>query len=180
MQTLEVMQMDHGKGKYGCETWMLTEDLQLKLKRFQTKGLRKLLDINMHHVQHLSISNEHVLNKAQVPCIMETMRQRQFRFLGKISRLPETHFQRRFLNAWIFCNRARRGSRYTLRNTQVDTLREIYGHDLSDIGILAHWVPAACNKTEWDKMAIQWTSDRQRERYETHGSHPILGPPGEN
>ena len=164
----------------GCESWTLPCELKNELESFQHTGLRRLLDINMYHVQHFRMRNEHVRNKLQVPHILETMRHRQFRFIGKIARLPDAHLQRKFLNAWIHHPRPRGRPKKSLRHAHIETLQEILGPEIDRTGQLEQWLPHAQNKPSWNRIATDWLSARQRETFETHGEHPMLGPPGES
>lgn len=47
---------------YGCESWSLHEEHRRKLSSFWHGGIRKALGINMHHVEHHRIRNEHLRN----------------------------------------------------------------------------------------------------------------------
>jgi hypothetical protein len=70
---------------YGCETWVLTSELENKLNVFARKAYRIMLDINQ--------ADEHLTNKelyritGQRP-ISETIRLRQLQFTGHCLRMP--------------------------------------------------------------------------------------------
>ena len=166
---------------YGCESWTLSDKLERDLSSFHHGAMRKLLGLTMHHVRHLRIRNEHVRNKLSLPDLTETMHYRQFRFLGKIARLPEDNLQRRFLNAWIATPRLVGRPRNSLRHVHIETLQHILGPAVvSKQGHLTDWLPLASSVTEWNALGSRWLSDRQREAYHTHGDHPVLGAPLED
>jgi hypothetical protein len=77
---------------YGCESWTLPAYLKRALNTFFHESIRRILGLTMDHVQHFHIRNEHLRNKMSLPDIMETVHYRQFLFLGKIVRLPETTY----------------------------------------------------------------------------------------
>ena len=70
---------------YGCESWGLTEKHKGKLTAFFHRSIRKILNINMYQVKDLHIKNEQLRNLFSVDDILEKIKYRQFRFLGKLA-----------------------------------------------------------------------------------------------
>ena len=67
---------------YGCETWKMTLGEERKLNSFQNKCLRRILKIRWQ--QH--ISNERVLELADMRTIGEDVRRRRWNWVGHIMR----------------------------------------------------------------------------------------------
>ena len=103
-----------------------------------------MFKLDMKTVENFHIRNEHLRNKLNLPDIMETVHYRQFRFLGNIARLPDTHLQRKFLSAWIKRPRLVGRLQHTLRHLHVDMLQQILGKEVvSQEGPLRQWLPLA-------------------------------------
>jgi hypothetical protein len=116
-----------------------------------------------------------------LPNLLDTMHYRQFIFLGKIARLPETTYQRKFLNAWIHAPRPVGRPQQSLRHLHVETLQAILGDEVVDKhGRLADWLPLAQNAAEWKTLGTLWLSNRTDETRRLYGDHHLLGAPVEN
>jgi hypothetical protein len=166
---------------YGCESWTLPAYLKSALNTFFHESLRRILGLNMDHVQHFCIRNEHLRNKMSLPDIMETVHYRQFLFLGKIARLPETTYQRKFLNAWIQTPRPVGRPQQSLRHLHVETLQAILGDTVVDkYGRLADWIPLAHDATEWRTIGRLWLERCTDETRRLYGDHHLLDAPVEN
>ena len=161
---------------YGCESWTITAQLEQKLTSFFHSSLRRILDLKMDQVKDHRIRNEHIQNKFNISDIMDTLRYRQFQFLGKIARLPDTCPQRKFLSAWI--NKARPVGRpkHTLRHQHVDTLRTILGNDIvSRDAKLKEWVPLTADAERWKETATLWRTECKERTRSEYGDHALLG-----
>jgi hypothetical protein len=160
---------------YGCESWTLTTHHQRKLTSFYHKGIRRILHINMHHVEDFHIRNEHVRNNLSVPDILDIVRRRQFNQLGKFARLPSHRLQRRLLAAWVHQPRQRGRPRHMLRHSYVDALQHIIGEHIPDDGALSTWMPMANSQTSWEELSHEWIARRTANTMLTYGRHPLLG-----
>ncbi len=139
---------------YGCESWNLNTDLKKKLSTFFHSSLRSLMGIRMKHVREHSIRNEHLRNSLQIPDILETMRQRQFRALGNFARLPLRRLPRRFVTAWVGEARTSGRPANTLRNTLNDTIGLVLSEPIALNGSRTRdWLGLAKNKTNWNVYA---------------------------
>lgn len=77
---------------YGCESWVISQDMESKINAFATSCYRIMLNIKrIDHVPNTSI----YAMTSTVPLI-HNVRARQLRFLGHILRLPEEEPARRY------------------------------------------------------------------------------------
>ena len=162
---------------FGCESWALTTELERRISTFYHKSLRRILGINMHQVEAHHIRNEHVRNKMNVPDILDTLRYRQFRFLGKIARLPDAHLQRKFLGAWVGCPRKFGRPQTSLRHSQVDCLQRILGPVIPPDGRLSAWIDLTRDFSAWCELGQRWVTDQQAYNAQRYGNHSRLGRP---
>jgi hypothetical protein len=56
---------------YGCESWTLTSNLERKLTTFYHSAIRKILHINIHHVEQFRIQNEQFHVYLSLPDILD-------------------------------------------------------------------------------------------------------------
>jgi hypothetical protein len=163
---------------YGCESWTLTEELRRRITGFYHKGLRKIMGLNMWHVEQLHIRNEHIRNHHDLDDPLDIIRKRQFLFLGKLARMPNTRLPKKFLTAWV--SKTRRASHpfHTLRNSYVETLQTVL--DLPDnTGAISTWVPLACDEPGWRQLATNWQRNCRRTTLDGFGIHPLSTNTGE-
>jgi hypothetical protein len=86
---------------YGCESWTLTANLCRKISSFFHRMIRRVLGINMFHVQEFHIRIEHIQNCLSVPDPFNIVHHHQFNQLGKFARLPDNCLPRRLLASWV-------------------------------------------------------------------------------
>jgi hypothetical protein len=161
---------------YGCESWSLTADLRRRITGFYHKAARRIIGINMFHVEKYHIRNEHVRNRLSVPDPLDIIRRRQFNQLGKFARLPEHRVPRQFISAWIGTSRRSGGQYTTLRSSMVDALQHILGDTIPDNGALASWIPMTRKKSEWERLSQDWIEREQARTLFAYSNHPLLGP----
>lgn len=160
---------------YGCESWTLTAALRRSITGFYHKAARRVLGINMHHVEQFHIRNEHVRSRLSIDDPLDIVRRRQFNQLGKFARLPEHRVPRKFIAAWIGRPRCRGRPRTNLRHAHVDALQHILGADVSDNGALRDWLPLAQSRASWDGLGSEWIKRRHAETILAYGHHPFVG-----
>jgi hypothetical protein len=160
---------------YGCESWTLNYALERSLTSFYHTAIRKLLNINIHHVENYRIRNEHLRVHLSLPCIIDIIRQRQFNFIGKIARLPHQHLYRRFMTAWIHNPRRSGGQQKTLRNTYLDTLQNVLPDDVDRSGTVGSWTHLAQQKSYWKQLGTEWIARQHAIQIFENGHHPMLG-----
>ncbi|KAI8498903.1 hypothetical protein Bbelb_233560 [Branchiostoma belcheri] len=69
---------------YGCETWVLTRDMEDKINSFATSCLRIML--NIKRIDH--VSNRELYKATNTQPLIFRVRQRQLRFIGHALRMP--------------------------------------------------------------------------------------------
>jgi hypothetical protein len=163
---------------YGCESWTLNSDLCRRLTSFFHTAIRRMTRINMYQVKDYHIRNEHLRNKLSVPDPIDTVRRRQFNFLGRLARLPDHRLPRKFLTAWIQKPRHVGRPHLTVNHSFAESLRAILGEDTVEVhGLLQDWIPLAQNQAAWKKLGDSWVLQRMRQTMTAHGLHPLLGYP---
>ena len=91
---------------------------------------------------------------------METLKYRQFHFLGKIAHLPEEHPQWKFISAWVQKPRPIRRPQNTLRHLHADTLSTILGDDIISCDAkLKEWIPLTADVAHWNGLATEWKNE---------------------
>ena len=70
---------------YGCETWTLTKDLKRRLNAFSTKSLRRIMGYSWRDY----VSNQDVLDGADMRQVTCLITERQLRHYGHVARLPD-------------------------------------------------------------------------------------------
>ena len=77
---------------YGCESWVLSQDMESKINAFATSCYRIMLDIKRKDC----ISNTILYSTTNTEPLIHHVRHRQLSFLGHILRLPEEEPVRRY------------------------------------------------------------------------------------
>jgi len=108
---------------WGCKSWALKQSDQDKIQRFHSKGIRRILNINMIEVRDQQITNQQIYTKFNIDPIENIMVSRQLRWLGKIANMPDTRIPRKFLNAWHEASRPVGRLQQTLRHTYIHALQ---------------------------------------------------------
>ena len=77
---------------YGCESWVLSHDMECKLNAFATSCLRIMLNIKRRDC----VSNAIIYDMTNTEPLIHCVRNRQLRFLGHILRLPDEEPVRKY------------------------------------------------------------------------------------
>ena len=77
---------------YGCDSWVLPVNMENKINAFATSCYRIMLNIKRLD----RVSNAQVYEMTNTKPLINTVRQRQLRFLGHILRMPEDEPCRRY------------------------------------------------------------------------------------
>ena len=70
---------------YGCESWVLSQDMESKINSFATSCYRIMLDVKRKD----RVSNTIIYTMTNTEPLVHCVRKRQLGFLGHILRLPE-------------------------------------------------------------------------------------------
>ena len=162
---------------YGCESWGLTERHKQQLTAFYHRSIRRIFGINMYMVKDYHIKNEQLRNLFCVDDILDKIKVRQFKFLGKVARMDDQRLPRRLLGAWIKHPRKVGRPNTMAAHSYVETLQDIVGDGVNHQGKLASWVPLAQNESSWQALGTDWLSQQRRHtaRYGTpFNSEPVL------
>ena len=150
---------------HGCESWALKAQHINKLQVFFHRSIRRILGINMHRVEHDHIKNEHIRNFFGVADIIDEIRLRQFHWLGKLGRQPDSLPTKRLLSAWAPAARRGGAQFIKLRKTYGDTLESILGEDCmkSGSGNLKEWLSLAQSPAKWKHLEFIFKKDPERD-----------------
>ena len=77
---------------YGCESWVLSQDMECKLNAFATSSYRVMLNIKRRD----HVSNTIIYSMTDTQPLVHCVRKRQLSFLGHVLRLPEEEPVRRY------------------------------------------------------------------------------------
>ena len=79
---------------YGCESWKGLRDVELRVRRFESNCLRKIMNISWF--EH--ISEEQIRERSGQKSVIETIRYRRWRWYGHVLRMPEHRLPKQALN----------------------------------------------------------------------------------
>ena len=87
---------------YSCEAWTLTDGLKRRLNTFVCSSLRKIFGIRWQDIlaRKDEVSNQKLLERAGMSCVICQIRLRQLRFFGHVARFQPTDPAYRILSAW--------------------------------------------------------------------------------
>ena len=78
---------------YGCETWTIYRRHEKQLHQFHLRCLRSILNISWQD----KIPDTEVLERAQLPSVITTMREAQTRWAGHVSRMSDSRIPKQLL-----------------------------------------------------------------------------------
>jgi hypothetical protein len=70
---------------YGCESWIISEQLMIKINSFATSCYRALLGVGRLD----KVPNDEILHRVGKPPLINAVRRRQLRWLGHVLRRDE-------------------------------------------------------------------------------------------
>ena len=77
---------------YGCESWVVSHDMESKINAFATSCYRIMLNIRRRD----HVTNNTIYTMTNTKPLIQRLRERQLRFLGHILRMPEEEPARRY------------------------------------------------------------------------------------
>ena len=107
---------------YGCESWVLSQDMESKINAFATSCYRIMLDVKRKD----RIPNTIIHSRTNTQPLIHCVRKRQLRFLGHILRLPEEEPARRYALYIPTHGRRRRGRP---RTSYLAYIQRVLGYD---------------------------------------------------
>jgi hypothetical protein len=152
---------------WGCDSWAMTDKCKKKLRVFYHKSIRSILNINMHEVEALRITNEQVRKRfLHTPDIVDIIHYRQLKWIGKIARMNESRAPRRLMASW--CDNPRKAGRpqVTYRNSFAETIAKVIP-GLPQDARLQEWITVAKEERAWNTAIAAWWASV------TH--NPLLG-----
>ena len=131
---------------YGCESWVISSNTENKINAFATSCYRIMLNIKRLDC----VSNERIYHLTNTQPLINTVRQRQLRFLGHILRMPEEEPCRRYA-LYVPTHGRRRPGRQ--RTSYLSYLQKLLGdaeNDLNQDAIAS----LAADRCAWRKFVV--------------------------
>ena len=91
---------------YGAETWTLYRRQVRLLERFRQRCLRSILNIKWHDY----VSNEDVLEEAQLPSVESILLKQQLRWAGHVTRMEDSRMPKAVLFGELKAGKRNRGA----------------------------------------------------------------------
>jgi hypothetical protein len=140
---------------WGSESWTLTEDNIRKLRAFQTKTIRSILNINMHEVQEHRITNESLRQQfCNIPDILQIILKRQLNWIGSIAKMDFTRLPRKLIASWLDETRKVGRPQSTFRNSFARAIRMLIPTSRPTLPLI-DWIDIAATK-QWDALINKW------------------------
>jgi len=138
---------------WGCETWNLTKLNLNKLMAFHHSAIRRILGIKWEQVRQKHIKNKEVRGMlCNIPNVDAYITRRTATYIGKIARLDNDAYQKKFLAAWINTKRKTGAPQLTCNNNFADTIQKILPPEKplsSKQAPLCEWIKLAKDETSW-------------------------------
>ncbi|KAI8507031.1 hypothetical protein Bbelb_154700 [Branchiostoma belcheri] len=139
---------------YGSELWVLYRRDIKRLESFQQQKLRAIMKIKRQD----RVSNEAVLLRANLPSIETTVAGHRLRWVGHVSRMPETRLPRQILFSQLESGTRPRGApRRRFRDQLKDTLLRCAIDQDS-------WEHLAEDRAKWRRTVMQGTAHMEDQR----------------
>ena len=107
---------------YGCESWVLSVNMENKINAFATSCYRIMLNIKRLN----RVSNARIHEMTNTQPLVNTVRQRQLRFLGHILRMPDDEPCKRYALCVSTHGRRRPGRQRTIYISYIQKLQRGY------------------------------------------------------
>ena len=142
---------------YGCETWTVYRRHEKQLQQFHLRCLRSILNIRWHD----KIPDTEVLERAQLPSVITTVRKAQIRWAGHVLRMPDSRIPKQLLYSELSHGARKVGAP---RKRFKDSLKA----NLKDFNIdVTTWENAASDRAAWRSKIYQGALHSEEQRSTT-------------
>jgi exonuclease III len=142
---------------YGCETWTIYRRHEKQLQQFHVRCLRNIFNIRWQD----RIPDTEVLERAELPSIITTMRKAQTRWAGHVSRMTDSRIPKQLFYGELSNGERKVGGQ---RKRYKDTLK-VY---LKDFDIDAEsWESSASDRPAWRTLINKGACHSEARRMET-------------
>ena len=157
---------------YGSESWTLYSKQEKRLNKFHLRSLRRILGIKWTDF----VTNNNVLNLANIPSMYTLLRQRRLRWLGHVRRMQDGRIPKDLLYGELAIGKRSRG-RPQLR------YKDVCKKDMRDLGMnIDDWEELATDRPKWRRQLhlnlqkgeeeLQRISEQQRENRKNRQEAP--------
>ena len=126
---------------YGCEAWTVYRRHEKQLQKFHTRCLRRILNIRWNDF----VSDNEVLERANLSSIITMMRKTQIRWAGHVSRMADSRIPKQ-----LFYGQLKNGQRKI--GGPRKRYKDYFKSNLKDFNI---------DVTAWEKAASNWPAWRR-------------------
>jgi len=131
---------------YGCESWVISKDMENKINAFATSCYRIMLNIKRTD----RVPNSTIYNMTNTSCLIERVRTQQLKFLGHILRMPDDEPVKLYALYAPSHGRKRPGRQHTSYLTYIQHLFGDYDGMLSTEQL----VTLAQDRSKWRKLVV--------------------------
>ena len=120
---------------------------------FHHSAIRRILGIRWDQVREKHIKNREVRGLlCNIPNIDAYIAKTTAPYIGKISRIDDSFYPKKFLAAWIIGKRKSGAPQFTCNNNFADSIQKILPLEkalLNEQALLWEWIPLAKDKSSW-------------------------------
>jgi hypothetical protein len=111
---------------WGCESIIISAEIEHKLETFQHKAIRFILNINMHQVKDERMRNEKVRAMfGNIDKVCDFATRRRLDFIGHTFRQDDKKLTKRLLTCWIRRARASGGQQLSLKDANFNAINSL-------------------------------------------------------
>jgi len=142
---------------YGCETWTIYRRHEKQLQQFHLRCLRSILNIKWQD----KIPDTEVLERAELPSVITTMRKAQTRWAGHVTRMDDSRIPKQLFYGELQHGERRVGGQ---RKRYKDSLKAY----LKDFNIEVNtWETAASDRSTWRSLIHKGALHSEEQRSHT-------------
>ena len=147
---------------YGCESWVLSQELRQKLDAFHNRCVRAMCNVTRYDsAERVGARLAKLYATLNLTCIDEHIKQRKLRWLGHVMRMDfKTRMPRMFMSSWVDAPRPKGRSCATLGHDYTRYLRQAgfnLDRDAIQLGVSEDWIVAVKDRIGWRRRAMALT-----------------------
>jgi hypothetical protein len=140
---------------WGSESWTITDVNKKRLRAFQHKTIRWILNINMYEVQHSRIHNKIVRKSfCNIPDIIKIIQKRQTNWIGDIAKMNTKKLPRKLIASWTKESRKPGRPQTTFRDSYRTCIQNLIPEVQPSLP-LSTWIEIA-GSPKWSELKNAW------------------------
>jgi hypothetical protein len=153
---------------WGCESIIISAEIEKKLETFQHKAIRFILNINMHQVKDERITNKKVREMfGGIDKVCDFATRRTLDFLGHTIRQEDKKLTKKLLTCWIQHPRACGGQQLTLKDVNfnaINLLLESNNFKVEKNCPTVAWAEKALDPANWKALVKETRYIRPKQK----------------